>query len=421
MSNSSTNNRMHVDFLVVGAGVIGTALSIEIKKKYPKHKVLLIEKEKQTAFHASGRNSGVLHAGFYYTADSLKARLCRQGNEILTDYCKTMKLNINPCGKIVVAKNESELAGLDTLKSRANVNGVVLEEITEKEAKELEPRVKTYKRALFSPSTSVIDPVEVLNHMLLEAQKMGVLFQSETSFIENLGQNEVLTSHQRIVAGYIINCAGLYADQIAKKFNFAANYSIIPFKGIYLYASKSTDVAPLKRHIYPVPNLNNPFLGVHHTITVDGKSKIGPTAIPAFWREQYSGLSRFNLKEMAEISYQEMKLFLSSSFNFRELAMTEFKKYYKPNLVNEAQTMATDVHYSDYKNWGKPGIRAQLFDLKKQALVMDFCYEGDSKSFHVLNAVSPAFTCSIPFAKLLLEKIEGHLSMSSQLNSGIEG
>ncbi|MCK6597717.1 MAG: L-2-hydroxyglutarate oxidase [Bdellovibrionaceae bacterium] len=415
MSKSESLQKNNVDFLIIGSGIIGTALSIEIKKKYPQRSVLLIDKEKQTAYHSSGRNSGVLHAGFYYTADSLKALLCRQGNEILTDYCLTMKLRINQCGKLVVAKNESELEGLNTLSKRAQVNGVTLHEITEKEALELEPRVKTHQRALYSPKTSVIDPKEVLNHLLEQAQKMGVLFQADTAFIKNLGQQKVLTSKQEITAGYIINCAGLYADQIAKQYGFCKDMTIIPFKGIYLYSDQNPTVSPLKRHIYPVPNLNNPFLGVHHTITVDGKSKIGPTAIPAFWREQYSGLSRFNAKELVEISTQELKLFLNSNFNFRELALTEFKKYYKPNLVHEAQSMAKEVHLNDYKHWGKPGIRAQLFDLKKQALVMDFCYQGDSHSFHVLNAVSPAFTCSIPFARLMLEKIEQHLS--SPMNS----
>ena len=180
-------------------------------------------------------------------------------------------------------------------------------------------------------------------------------------------------------------------------FGFSSDYTILPFKGVYLYCSAAP--GSVKTNIYPVPNLANPFLGVHHTLTVDGKSKIGPTAIPAFWREQYVGMENFSAGEMAEILTKQAGLFLTNSFNFRSLAFEEIKKYSRRVLVKQAAAQLDGVRMEDYKVWGKPGIRAQLLQTKERKLVMDFCVEGDKNSIHVLNAVSPAFTCSIPFSK----------------------
>ena len=203
---------------------------------------------------------------------------------------------------------------------------------------------------------------------------------------------------------YVINCAGLYADQIAQQFGFSKNYRILPFKGIYLYADVSAP--PLRRHIYPVPNLKNPFLGVHHTISVDGHHKIGPTAIPALWREQYKGLENFKWNEFLQILGDEVRLFFSANFDFKGLATEEIKKYYRPFLVKDAASMAKEVRVSNYNHWGRPGMRAQLFDLQKKKLEMDFIVEGNQKSFHILNAVSPAFTASRPFAEQCLTRID---------------
>jgi (S)-2-hydroxyglutarate dehydrogenase len=391
-----------VDFLVIGAGVIGLAIAIELKKIRPKAKIMVLDKETSLAFHSSGRNSGVLHAGFYYTADSLKAKFTKAGNLYWRDYCKVLGLRLNNCGKLVVSKNESELNSLNELFRRARLNQVEFHEIDEREAKKIEPRVKTYKKAGWSPSTSTVDPVEVMTAMAREAQRLGIEIELSTAFEDSVRGN-VKTNRGTISVGYLINAAGLYADRIAQKMGFSKNYRILPFKGVYLYCEDND--MPLRTHIYPVPNLKNPFLGVHHTITVGGQSKIGPTAIPAFWREQYDGFSRFKINEAVSILTDEVKLFVSGGFDFRSLALQEFKKYYRKNLVSEAMLMAEGVELRNYHKWGSPGIRAQLLNIVTKKLEMDFILEKNATSLHILNAVSPAFTCAQPFAKYICEQI----------------
>jgi L-2-hydroxyglutarate oxidase len=378
-------------------------LALEAKRRYPGSVVTLIEKEKQIGLHASGRNSGVLHAGFYYTADSLKARFTREGNLALTRYCEERGLKINKCGKLVVAQNEGQLAGLRELLVRGRRNGVELHEITAREAREIEPRVKTCQQALFSPSTSSVDPSEVMAALLADAIGLGVRVETDTAYrgCDELG---VATNRGRFSAGYIINAAGLYADRVARDFGFSRDYRILPFKGLYLYSDEPA--GSMRTHIYPVPDLRNPFLGVHFTIAVDGRAKIGPTAIPALWRENYRGLSRFNAREMLEITGLELGLLWRNEWGFRRLALTELSKQSRGKMAKLASELATGVTERNYSRWGKPGIRAQLYDMKKHRLEMDFRFEGDARSFHVLNAVSPAFTCALPFTRYLFNEIE---------------
>ena len=390
------------DFLVIGGGIIGISIARELKIRHPDCRILLLEKETRCGLHGSGRNSGVLHAGFYYTSDSLKARFTSQGNQRLTEYCQAKKLKINRCGKLVVAKNETEVEGLKELFRRGKKNGVELNEISEAEARDIEPRVKTCGQALFSPTTSTVDPLEVLSSLHKDAQNEGVKIKMGEKYT---GRNNktVQTRTESYEAGYIINSAGLYADTIGKDFGFSKNYSILPFKGLYLYSEEPAGT--LRTNVYPVPDLRNPFLGTHFTVTVDGKSKIGPTAIPAFWREHYAGFSGFKLEEFIDILLRQASLFAFSEFDFKQLAWDEIQKYYRPRLVKLASDLLEGVRPQNYKNWGKTGIRAQLLNVKEKKLEMDFVLEGDSKSFHVLNAVSPGFTCALPFAEYVCDEI----------------
>ena len=395
------------DFLVVGAGVIGVGIASELKKRYPDAQVTIIEKEADCGLHASGRNSGVLHAGFYYFPDSLKAKFTREGNLLLTEYCESNGLRINKCGKLVVAKNESELKSLDVLLERARANNVPLDDITEQEAKKIEPRVKTYERALFSPSTSSVDPQEVMQCLKRDAQSAGVQFCFGESFVSREANGDVTTTKSRYSSKYVVNSAGLYADRLAMKFGFSEHYRILPFKGLYLYSEEP--VGAVKVHIYPVPDLRNPFLGVHYTLTVDGKIKIGPTAIPAFWREQYAGFANFSAQEFFEIVGRQLGLVVFSEFDFKKLAVAEMRKYSRAVMAEQAGEMLSGVSKEQFQKWGKPGIRAQLLDLRTKKLEMDFVFEGDDKSMHVLNAVSPAFTCSLPFSRYVCDAIDKHL------------
>ena len=391
------------DFLIAGGGVIGVNLALQAKKRYPDAVVTLIEKEADCGEHASGRNSGVLHAGFYYTADSLKARLTRDGNRQLTEYCAERNLGINHCGKLVVAKNADELPVLDELLVRARHNGVELQDISAAEAAEIEPRVRTYQRALFSPATASVDPREVMREFVADARRSGVRILNGTRYL-GVRTGGVSTTQGDIDTGYVINAAGLYADRVARDFGFAENYRILPFKGLYLYANDTS--APLRTNIYPVPDLRNPFLGVHHTVTLDGHTKIGPTAIPCFWREHYRGFQNFNFREFAEVVRREAGLFMRNDFGFRKLAWEEMQKIYRPRIVALAAELISGIQLGHYTRWGAPGIRAQLLDTRTQKLEMDFRMEGDNRSFHILNAVSPAFTCAMSFSEYVFQQID---------------
>lgn len=386
------------DFLIVGAGIIGLSIAREIKKKYPTCSVTILEKENDVAMHSSGRNSGVLHAGFYYTADSLKAKFCRDGNKALKAYCYENKLRINETGKVVVTKDESELDSLFELERRGKRNGVDVTIIDEKQLNDVDPNARTYRNALLSPTTATVDPVEVCNAIKNELISLGVQFRFNEGYYQRLEKNIIKTTRGHVIeAGKLINTAGLYADKIARDFGFSEKYTIIPFKGIYL--KYTLPDKPIKTNIYPVPNLKNPFLGVHYTITVDGIIKIGPTSIPAFWRENYKSFDAFRVDELANILSWEARLFLSNAFGFRNLAFEEVRKYNRSFFVKQATVLVKQINEQGFTQWTKPGIRAQLLDKKTLELVQDFVIEGDDHSVHVLNAVSPAFTCSFPFAE----------------------
>lgn len=391
------------DVLVIGGGVIGLSIARELRRRRPDARVMLIEKEPACGAHASGRNSGVLHAGFYYSPDSLKAKFTKQGNERLTAYCEEKKIPLNRCGKLVVARDAGDLPSLDELIRRGRANGITLEELTEADAKKIEPRVRTYQRALFSPRTSTVNPIQVVEAMRQDAEREGLHIHCDTAYIGRQ-HGAVRTTRDVIDADYVVNAAGLYADKIALDYGFSERYRILPFKGLYLYSNEPP--GSIRTNIYPVPDLRNPFLGVHFTITADGKAKIGPTAIPAFWREHYGGFGNFKLREAMEVVGRGLGLLTNAQFDYRRLAAEEIAKYSRAKMVLLASALAEGVRQEQYTHWGKPGIRAQLLDIRTRKLEMDFVLEGDHRSMHVLNAVSPAFTCSLPFAQHVCDQIE---------------
>ena len=381
----------HYDYLITGAGIIGMTIAYELLEDNSSLKIMIIDKEEDVAQHASGRNSGVLHAGFYYSADSLKARFTVDGNALMKKFCKENDIYVNETKKIVVAKDESELQGIYELQKRAEINGVDTKIISEDEVEKIDPNIKTYQKALYSPTTASVDPKEVCQTLKDRLKEKGVEFLFNTSFEDT-----------KLEYDYLVNAAGAYADKIAKQFNLAQNYTMLPFKGIYLKYTR--DKTAIKTNVYPVPNLNNPFLGVHYTITVDGSIKIGPTAIPAFWRENYKGSRNFNLYEMLEVIYYEIKLFILNAFNFRHLAINEMKNYNRKIFIQKAKDMVKDIG-DDFKPM-PAGIRSQLLNTRTNELVQDFIVEHTKSSTHILNAVSPAFTCSFAFAKYVVKQIK---------------
>jgi L-2-hydroxyglutarate oxidase len=391
------------DFLIIGTGIVGLTVARELAVRYPDSKITICDKEPSPARHGTGRNSGVLHAGFYYTADSLKAKLTLSGNKLMTEYCLARGLPIKRNGKLVVAKHHAELEQLFELARRGQANKVPIEIIDEQVAKEIEPRAKTYQKALWSPLTSTVDPIEISNALIEDLKQVGVQFLFNNGFVKRAKNKSIVLEKDTIHAKYVINAAGLYSDNIAHKFGVALNYRILPFKGLYLYSDEPP--GSLRTNIYPVPDLRNPFLGVHFTLTVNGRVKIGPTAIPALWREQYGFVEGFKLSEMSEIVARQLRLFMGSDFNFRSLALEEVKKFSRRYMIHLASQLATEINGSNYKTWGTPGIRAQLLDTDTGKLEMDFKVLKGDESIHIVNAVSPAFTCSMSFAKYICDLI----------------
>ena len=391
------------DFLILGGGIIGLSIARELKHRFADAEITLLEKEAACGLHASGRNSGVIHAGFYYSANSLKAKLTRAGNQAMTAYCEAKKIPLNRCGKLVVAKDQDDLPQLDELLRRGQANGVPLESLTEEEARKIEPRVKTHQRAIFSPTTTSTDPQRVIEEMTRDAKQEGITIRTGAPYLRT-EKGLVMTPQGCFTANHVVNAAGLYADKIALDFGFSERYRILPFKGLYLYSDEPPGA--FRTNIYPVPDLRNPFLGVHFTVKGDGHAKIGPTAIPALWREQYRGFDNFKFGEFVEVLFREAGLMMSSRFDFQKLALEEVRKYSRPHLVALASRLAHGVKPEHYTRWGEPGIRAQLLDIKNRKLEMDFVIEGDEHSTHLLNAVSPGWTCSIPFARYAVDQIE---------------
>jgi L-2-hydroxyglutarate oxidase LhgO len=388
------------DFLVIGAGILGLSVARELSGRYHDSRIVLIEKEARPAEHASGRNSGVLHAGLYYPENTLKARFTVEGNRTMTEYCLEHGLPINRCGKVVVARNQTDLETLHELRRRGEAGGVELELLDEKGLAEVEPNAKTHGSALYSPSTSTVSPLAVCRH--IESSLSGSVMVSYSDRMVGVSRDTAVTSRGRVRFRHAVNCAGLYADKVAGLFGAGRGYAIVPFKGLY---AKYEDETFLRRHVYPVPDLSFPFLGVHFTIGVDGSLKIGPNAAPAFWRENYSGLSRFSVSESFQAAVNLMRLYARNSGGFRKLVAGEVGRRGRRALAGQAAGLVRGMDESRIGRFLAPGIRAQLVDVRRSEMVMDFLIEQAERSTHVLNAVSPGFTCAPVFARHIVDGI----------------
>lgn len=391
------------DYTVVGGGVVGIAIARELATRG--RSVAVLEKEPTLARHASGRNSGVLHAGFYYAPGSLKARLCRDGNRLLREFCFERGCPIVQDGKVVVARNRKEVDALYELERRGRVNDVDVRIIGRKELEALEPAAQTYEKALYSPHTAVVDPVRVCEALADDARSRGVEFFLDTA-VSGLDRDHrvLLTSRGEVAFRHLINCAGAYADRIAHLFGVGREYRMLPFKGTY-YELVPHRRGLVRSNIYPVPDLNTPFLGVHFTKTVDGRVIIGPTATPVFGREAYEGLFDTQRGDAWPIFTTEIALWVRNEARFRAIAWAELRRCIKPWFVREARQLVPAIRGEDMVPSSHLGIRAQLVNLREKTLASDFIVERTDHSTHVLNAVSPAFTCSLAFATYVVDRV----------------
>jgi L-2-hydroxyglutarate oxidase len=395
---SSTVDRAGV--LIVGGGIIGLTLARELAAA-GWGDVVVLEKEAALGKHASGRNSGVLHAGIYYAPDSMKARSCLRGNMLMRAYCKERGLPLLECGKVVVARSEAELPVLEELHRRAMANGARVEFVDERQLADLEPNARTAGRALLSRDTAAVDPKAVLASLRADLERAGVRIVTGCTFTGLAGPRVAATTSGPIAYERLVNAAGAHCDRVARHFGVGGAYRLIPFKGIYrkLRAGATFQV---NGNIYPVPDIRNPFLGVHFSRSVHDDVYVGPTAIPAFGRENYGVLAGIDGEAFATVA-RDARLFFANR-KFRGVVLSEPKKYVPHFFNRDAARLVKRFDASLFEKAAKVGIRPQLVDWRTKELVMDFLVEAKDESVHVLNPISPAFTSSMDLAKTVVRE-----------------
>lgn len=389
------------DVLIVGGGIVGLTLARELLAR-GRENVVVVEKEPELGRHASGRNSGVLHAGIYYAPDSLKARSCLRGNRLMKEYCKQKGLPVLEKGKVIVARTEEELPALDELHRRATANGARVEFLDAQQLDDVEPSARTVGRALFSHDTAAVDPKLVLAALRAELEASGrftLLLGCEV--IGRAGTGAVKTSQGDIGYRRLVNAAGAHCDRVARLFGLAQDYRLIPFKGIYHKMRKGASY-PLNGNIYPVPDVRNPFLGVHFSRSVHGDLYLGPTAIPALGRENYGLFTGTDAGGLGILAADAVLFFRNR--RFREVALVEPRKYIPSFFFRDARRLVKQFDPSIFERAQKVGIRPQLVNWKTKELMMDFLVETRDETVHVLNPISPAFTSSMDLAKTVADQ-----------------
>ena len=401
---------MNYDVVIIGGGIIGLATAKSLKKLDPKLAIAVFEKEPNLGAFASGKNSGVIHSGFYYTPDSLKAKFCKTGNEDLKQLISKHDIPILNCGKVVVTRSESEIPQLEKLFLRGLENEIQLELREEKDLVKVEPLAKTKSSFLWSPNTSVSEPNLVLQALAKECHDLGIeiLLNSKIS----IDKAEMLSNHGiKIFSKWIVNCSGARSLDMAHRFQAGAKYSQMPFLGTYLYADLKS--LPLQTLVYPVPHPVNPFLGVHFTLSTSGRIKIGPTAIPII-NPEHNGFTKMHLlTDLTNFAKSSMAITRSKNHNLSSLTFNDVAKINRRVLIRSASFLVPKVR--DVKSWKRypSATRAQLVNLENGKLEQDFVVEHSSNSTHVLNAVSPGWTSAMPFGDYIALQVIERLSTTN--------
>ncbi|MDD5218740.1 MAG: L-2-hydroxyglutarate oxidase [Candidatus Omnitrophica bacterium] len=383
-------------FLIIGSGVVGMAVARALALRKA-GKITLLDKESFPGKHASSRNSGVIHSGINQKPGSLKAEMCVRGSRLLREYCRGHHVPVSECGTLVVARREEETAVLERLLDLGNQCGVPdLRIIDSSELKQREPLAQGVA-ALLSPTGAAVDIEALLRALAEEDRKLGIHFGLDTEVI-NIDGHTVVTSQGPVHADYIVNCAGAHADRIAHFMDVGMEFRIIPFRGDYLEV-KDCDVRTM---IYQVPDLCFPFLSVHLTRETDGRVIAGPTATLSFGREAYR--KEWDLREMLGMfgSRQFRRLVFHPEF-LRLCIKNGILSLSKVAFYREIKTLVPCVEYRQLRPF-RSGIRAQIVNSKGE-MVTDMLVVHKDFSTHVLNAVSPGFTCSLAFAEHIADQI----------------
>jgi len=392
------------DVIVAGAGAVGLSTAYQLLMQDPKLKVAVIEKENGVAQHQTGNNSGVIHSGIYYKPGSLKATNCINGYNQLLDFAREHNIPFDLCGKLIVATKKEELPLLDMLYERGKTNGLTnIQKFSPEQAREIEPYVSCIA-AIRVPQTGIID-YKLVSQTLANCiqEKGGTIFLNESITniaIQSSGKAIISTTQNTYETNYFINCTGLYTDKIAELSGINPGIKIIPFRGEY-YMLKPEKQYLVKHLIYPVPNPEFPFLGVHFTRMIGGGIEAGPNAVLAFKREGYKKTD-INIKELFEIlSYSGFHQIIRKYWKDGMAEM--YRSWSKKAFTKSLQALIPDIQESDLLPGGA-GVRAQACDSKGN-LLDDFSIIKQGNTMHVLNAPSPAATSCLSIGKYLSEKI----------------
>ena len=395
---------MKTDVLIIGGGIVGLSTAHQLLKLNNNIiTVTILEKENGVAKHQTGNNSGVIHSGIYYKPGSLKAQNCLRGYDMLIDFCKAENIKYELCGKVVVAIKPEEIAGLEALYQRGIQNGLSgLRFLNKDEIKQYEPNCTGIK-GVFVPQTGIVDykqiAVKLAENINNNPNGNIVLNSKINAIVGNEHGAVVHTDDQRYEANLVINCAGLYCDKVAAMAGEKLNMKIIPFRGEY-YSIKPEKAHLVKNLIYPVPDPNFPFLGVHFTRRISGEIEAGPNAVFAFQREGYKKTD-FKWSEFWEsISFAGFRKVASK---YWKTGLGEYhRSYFKPAFVKALQQLVPAIQEDDLVPAGA-GVRAQACD-KDGGLIDDFYIQESTSFIHVLNAPSPAATSSLSIGLEVAER-----------------
>ncbi|MCI0439976.1 MAG: L-2-hydroxyglutarate oxidase [Chloroflexi bacterium] len=389
------------DIAIIGGGILGLATAMRLRQDFPQHKVAVLEKEAEIAQHQTGHNSGVIHAGIYYAPGSQKANFCSTGGKLLRQFCDERGIEYEMCGKVIVATTEEEIPRLEELFRRGTANGAEgLEMVGKERLKELEPHAAGVK-AIFSPNTGIIDYKKVSHAYATEMRESGgdLLTGTEVrSITRRDGRIYMETSKGDISARFIINCAGLHADSVARMMGVDIGVRIIPFRGEY-YSIRPERSYLVKSLIYPVPDPRLPFLGVHFTKRIGGSVEAGPNAVLAFAREGYKKTSfRFG-DTLGTLRYPGF--WRMAKTHWKTGFSEQYRSMMKGRFLKSLQTLVPEIEMSDLTQPGA-GVRAQAVD-RQGRLLQDFSIAETESAIHVLNAPSPGATSSLTISQYIVD------------------
>jgi (S)-2-hydroxyglutarate dehydrogenase len=402
------------DFAIIGGGIVGLSSAMALGKRYPDARILVLEKEGKWAFHQTGNNSGVIHSGIYYKPGSFKAKFCRAGSRSMVEFCEEYGIAHEVCGKVIVATEANQLPLLENLYNRGLENGLQVKKISVEQVKEIEPHVRCIA-GLQVATTGIANYKQVCRKYaeIIEIQGGALQLNTKVERIAASGKNQVLeTNKGKFEARFVINCAGLHSDRVAKLGQVDPQAKIVPFRGEYY------ELTPEKRYlvktlIYPVPNPEFPFLGVHFTRMIDGSVHAGPNAVLSFKREGYKKTD-FDLGDFAEVMTYPGFWKLAAK-HADEGIQEMIRSFSKAAFVRSLQKLIPEVQAEDLVPC-HAGVRAQAL-MKDGKLVDDFLIVEGQNSVHVCNAPSPAATSSLEIGKAIVARIPEPSQLSSKINA----